>query len=105
MSIVGYQDGKMSKPEGGPLNAEMQEPCQDGIAKSEHTSRDALRSQLMRKGCQEHKGMAQKPSSGDGGCELPISLRCLGEQCLRGMLWAQDALTQMCCKGNKCAVY
>lgn len=63
MSIVGYQDGKMSKP----LNAEMQEPCQDGIGKSEHTSRDALEPQLMRKRCQEHKVMAQKASSGDGG--------------------------------------
>lgn len=82
MSIVGYQDGKMSKPQSGPLSAEMQEPRQDGIGKSEHTSRDALESQLMRKRCQEHKGTAQKSSSGDGGCE--------GKQCLRGMLWAQN---------------
>lgn len=87
---MGFQDGKMSKPWGGPLNAEMQEPCQDGIGKSEHASRDALESQLMKKRCQEHRGMAQKSSSGDGGCEFPITLRCQGKQCLRGMLWAQD---------------
>lgn len=86
---MGYQDGKMSKPQGAPLNAEMQQPRQDGIGKSERT-RDALESQLMRRRCQEHKGTAQKPSSGDGGCELPITPRCLGKQCLRGMLWAQD---------------
>lgn len=58
----------MSKAQGALLNAEMQE----GIGKSVHTGRDALESQLMRSRCQEHKGMAQKPSSGDGGCELPI---------------------------------
>lgn len=87
---MGFQDGKMSKPHGGPLTAEMQKPYQDGIGKSEHTSRDALESQLMKKRCQEHKDMAQKSSSGNGGCELPITLRCLGKQCLRGTLWAQD---------------
>lgn len=80
----------MSKAQGGALSAEMQEPCQDGIGKSVHTSRGALESQLMRRRCQEHKGMAQKPSSGDGGCELPISPGCLGKQCLRGVLRAQD---------------